>query len=49
MVAEYAIVEETAGVVNVALYRVPVDQRALQDSVTNTGNPLRDWLRQQYA
>jgi predicted phosphodiesterase len=47
--AEYAIVEEAAGVVSAALYRVPVDKRALQDSVARTGSPLRDWLRQQYV
>lgn len=47
--AEYAIVEEARGIVNVALYRVPLDKSALQDSVAKTGNPLRDWMRQQYA
>ena len=47
--AEYAIVEQTGGVVSVALHRVPVDKRALQSSVAETENPLRPWLVQQYA
>jgi Calcineurin-like phosphoesterase superfamily domain len=47
--AEYAIVEEVGGVVSVALYRVPLDKNALQDSLAQTTNPLRDWLIQQYA
>lgn len=47
--AEYAVVEEAAGVVGVALYRVPLDKNALQDSLAQTTNPLRDLLLQQYA
>ncbi len=47
--AEYAIVEETRGVVSVALYRVPIDKDALQISLAQTTNPLRDLLIQQYA
>jgi predicted phosphodiesterase len=47
--AEYAVVEEAGGVVSAALYRVPLDKSALQNSVSESGNPLRDWLRQQYA
>ncbi|TFV42530.1 metallophosphoesterase [Bradyrhizobium frederickii] len=47
--AEYAVVEEAGGVVGVTLYRVPVDKNALQDSLAQTTNPLRDWLIQQYA
>lgn len=47
--AEYAVVAEEAGVISVDLRRVPVDRRALQESVAETGNPLRDWLMQQYA
>jgi predicted phosphodiesterase len=47
--AEYAVVEQTSGVVSVTLHRVPVDKTALQASVAETGNPLRQWLNQQYA
>jgi len=47
--AEYAVVEQTGDVVSVALHRVPVDRRALQNSVAESGNPLREWLLQQYA
>ncbi len=47
--AEYAVVEEAGGVISAALYRVPLDKGALQSSVAKTGNPLRDWLLQQYA
>jgi predicted phosphodiesterase len=47
--AEYAIVEQKDGVVSVTLHRVPIDRRALQDSVSATGNPLRQWLIEQYA
>ena len=46
--AEYAVVEDMEGVVNVALYRVPLDKNALRDSLAKTTNPLRDWLIQQY-
>ena len=46
--AEYAVVEEAEGVVSVALHRVPLDKRALQNSVAETGNPLREWLIRQY-
>ncbi len=47
--AEYAVVEQTDGVVSIALHRVPVDRSALQDSVAASANPLRQWLAQQYA
>lgn len=47
--AEYAIVEETQGVVNVALYRVPLDRSTLQAAVAGSSNPLCAWLLQQYA
>ena len=47
--AEYAVVEEAGGVVSVALYRVPLDKSALQNSLAETSNPLREWLIQQYA
>ena len=47
--AEYAVVEEEAGVISVDLRRVPVDRRALQNCVAKTENPLREWLIQQYA
>jgi predicted phosphodiesterase len=47
--AEYAVVEEAAGVVSVALCRVPVDKSALQQSLAVTSNPLREWLIQQYT
>jgi len=47
--AEYAIVEEVSGVLSITLHRVPVDRHALQKSVAETANPLREWLIQQYA
>jgi len=47
--AEYAVVEEQAGVLSVALHRVPVDRHALQRSVAESSNPMREWLIQQYA
>lgn len=47
--AEYAVVEEAAGIVGVTLYRVPLDKNTLQDSLAQTTNPLRDWLIQQYT
>lgn len=47
--AEYAIVEETDGIVGVSLFRVPLDKTAMQESLAQTTNPLRDWLIQQYA
>ncbi|WP_225158203.1 MULTISPECIES: metallophosphoesterase family protein [unclassified Bradyrhizobium] len=34
--AEYAIVEEAGGVVSVTLYRVPLDKKALQDSLAQS-------------
>lgn len=46
--AEYAVVEETGGVVGVTMYRVPLDKSALRDSLARSANPLRDWLIQQY-
>jgi predicted phosphodiesterase len=47
--AEYAVIEEAGGVVSVTLHRVPLDKSALQKSVAETKNPLREWLMQQYA
>ena len=47
--AEYAVVEETHGVVDISLRRVPLDKTAMRDSLAQTTNPLRDWLIQQYA
>jgi len=47
--AEYAVVEETHGVVDISLCRVPLDKAAMRDSLAQTTNPLRDWLIQQYA
>jgi hypothetical protein len=47
--AEWAVVEEAAGVLNVALCRVRLDKCALRNSVAGTANPLREWLVQQYA
>lgn len=47
--AEYAVVEQRDGVVSVTLHRVPVDRKALQDSVAATENPLRQWLIEQYT
>lgn len=47
--AEYAVVEETHGVVDISLCRVPLDKTAMRNSLAQTTNPLRDWLIQQYA
>jgi len=47
--AEYAVVEETHGVVGVSLCRVPLDKTAMRDSLARSTNPLCDWLIQQYA
>ena len=47
--AEYAVVEETHGVVDISLCRVPLDKTAMRNSLAQTTNPLRDWPIQQYA
>jgi len=47
--AEYATVEATPRGVNVTLRRVPLNKRALRDSVEACDNPLRGWFLQQYA
>jgi predicted phosphodiesterase len=47
--AEYAVIEEDGGVVSVTLHRVPLDRSALQKSVAESKNPMREWLMQQYA
>ena len=47
--AEYAVVEQAGKMVGVALYRVPLDITALQNSLAETDNPLRAWLIQQYS
>lgn len=47
--AEYATVEASSGGVSVTLRRVPLDKRALRESVSATDNPLRGMLLHQYA
>jgi putative phosphoesterase len=47
--AEYAIVEEARGAINVALHRVPLDKSAVQAAVSQSSNPLREWFLEQYA
>jgi predicted phosphodiesterase len=47
--AEYAMVETAGGRVGVTLHRVPLDKRALRDTVRSSDNPLSGMLLQQYA
>jgi putative phosphoesterase len=47
--AEYAIVEEAGGAAGVTLHRVPLDKNAMQDSLAQSTNPMRDWLIGQYV
>jgi predicted phosphodiesterase len=47
--AEYAIVEETKGVIDVRLKRVPLDRDKLRQIQLHTEHPLRDYLLQQYS
>jgi predicted phosphodiesterase len=47
--AEYAIVEETAGTIDVGLHRVPLDGDKLRRANRQSDHPLRDYLLQQYS
>jgi putative phosphoesterase len=47
--AEYAIVEETAGTIDVRLHRVPLDGDKLRRANRQSDHPLRDYLLQQYS
>jgi putative phosphoesterase len=46
--AEYAVVEERAGVIDVSLRRVELDQRALRAAAERSDNPFRAALLAQY-
>lgn len=47
--AEYAIVEEVDGIIEVRLRRVPLDRSMLCREQEKTEHPLGAWLLQQYA
>jgi predicted phosphodiesterase len=47
--AEYAMIEETAGTVQVSLRRVVVDKARLRDEARCSSNPICRALEQQYA
>jgi putative phosphoesterase len=47
--AEYAIVEEEAGAIEVSLHRVPLDKDKLRRANQQSDHPLRDYLLKQYS
>ncbi|KRQ03812.1 protein phosphatase [Bradyrhizobium manausense] len=47
--AEYAVLEEINGVVDVSLCRVPLDRTAMRDSLARSTSPLSGWLAEQYV
>ena len=47
--AEYAIVESQRGRVNVTLKRLPLEKKTLLTAANLSGNPMRQWLMEQYT
>jgi putative phosphoesterase len=47
--AEYAIVAETGGTIEVGLHRVPLDRAKLRRANSQSDHPLRDYFLQQYS
>src|SRR5215213_10258474 len=47
--AEYAVVEEAAGTIEVSLRRVPLDKDELRRTHMQSDHPLRDYLLSQYS
>jgi hypothetical protein len=47
--AEYALVQETGGTIEVALRRVPLDKEKLVEAQKQSDHPLREFLLRQYS
>jgi putative phosphoesterase len=47
--AEYAIVSESGGTVEIGLQRVPLDRNKLRHANSQSDHPLREYLLQQYC
>jgi putative phosphoesterase len=47
--AEYALVAEAGGAIEVSLHRVPLDREKLRRANSQSDHPLRDFLVQQYS
>jgi predicted phosphodiesterase len=47
--AEYAIVEETGGTIEIDLHRVLLDRDKLRRANSQSDHPLREYLLQQYS
>jgi putative phosphoesterase len=47
--AEYAIVQEDGGTIEISLRRVPLDRDCLREASRRSDHPLREFLLQQYS
>ena len=47
--AEYAIVQEDGGTIEISLRRVPLDRDSLREASRRSDHPLREFLLQQYS
>jgi len=47
--AEYAVVTESLGIIDVSLHRVPLDRDALRRANSQSDHPLREFLVKQYS